>query len=239
MIPNRRSLRPCTLPSLHLYPLPSPPYPDPQPQPQPKIYKSASITFRRSPPDTYPQYLLCREIRNGHLVFHPIGGKVEPTDRDILETACREFVEETRLLSIPKFQELFPEYAISKSAAIQWLYQAITTCDQSARCAAEAPRLTQEPAPAYYDYPVSKEKNYYHRFYIIDLDLVNHLPSIKEFLHNIGEFYKTIDPELAKEKDAGKISELVWDSWIASPRLKRSKYSALSLFLASLIHKSK
>lgn len=190
----------------------------------PKILKSASITLRKYVPESlHPQYLLCREIRNGHLVLHPIGGKVEPTDRDILETACREFVEETRLLSIPKFSELFPEASINKSAAVEWLYQTITQYFQE---------------PAYYDYPVSKEKNYYHRFYIIDLCHIS-LVSIKEFLENIGEFYKMIDSSTTKEKDAGKISELVWDSWIASPRLKRSKYSTLSLFLTSFLHPSK
>ena len=222
-----RSPRSIQFPSLDLYPAastcPVASHTQSDLKPQPKIYKSASITFRRSTPDAHPQYLLCHEIRNGALVFHPIGGKVEPTDRDILETACREFVEETRLLSIPKFQELFPEAATSKSATIQWLYLA----------------LSQTPsAPDYYDYPVSKEKNYYHRFYVIDL---NHVPSssIKEFLHNIGAFYKTIDASATREKDAGKISELVWDSWIASPRLKRSKYSALSLFLASFLHTHK
>lgn len=220
--------RSVEFPSLDLYPaFTTCPLTHPQSDPQSKIFKSASITFRRSLPDLHPQYLLCREIRNGALVFHPIGGKVETTDRDILETACREFVEETRLLSIPKFQELFPEAATSKSATVQWLYQALF----------QTQAQTQDPSN-YYDYPVSKEKNYYHRFYIIDL---NHIPSssIKEFLHNIGAFYKTIDPETTREKDSGKISELVWDSWIASPRLKRSKYSALSLFLASFLQTKK
>jgi ribosomal protein L4 len=42
-------------------------------------------------------YLMCEEYRykEKKKLIHPIGGKVETFDNDILETAIREFIEET------------------------------------------------------------------------------------------------------------------------------------------------
>ncbi len=65
-----------------------------------KKYKSASLTFYN------PElgYLMCEEYRYKQKknLIHTIGGKVEDYDKDLLETAIREFMEETNLEFHPK-----------------------------------------------------------------------------------------------------------------------------------------
>lgn len=62
-----------------------------------KIYKSASLTFYNS---NYG-YLICEEYRykEKKTLLHPIGGKNENYDKNIFETAIREFIEETNILN--------------------------------------------------------------------------------------------------------------------------------------------
>ncbi len=210
------------------------PIPVPIPIPAP-TYKSASLVFRRSLPDHYPQYLLCKEVRNKKSppIYHPIGGKVEAYDKNILETACREFVEETRLLHLPEYLALASfcikcpdDVTDNKKSAIEHIYEAV------------------EPYATYIDYSVCPAKNYLHRYYIVDLHLIpddGPYVDLKEFLHNIGDFYKIqneIEEAVQKERerDAGKIISLKWDSGITHPKMKRSKYSTLCHFFVSGLH---
>ena len=57
------------------------------------MFRSCSLIFY------HPEYgyLLCEEYRKNKLCSHCIGGKCESFDASLLDTACREFMEETSL----------------------------------------------------------------------------------------------------------------------------------------------
>lgn len=110
------------------------------------IHKSASITFYSKKLG----YLLCKEIRDNKLVYHPIGGKYEEIDKSIEYTACREFIEETGILQNIEFINLLKN---KEESAINILYNI----------------LKNDESSYYFDYYVNKEKEYLHRYYIIDI----------------------------------------------------------------------
>jgi len=102
-----------------------------------KVYASASLTFFQSERG----YLMCNENRsrrkNGPKdtpMVNTIGGKVEPGDETILDTAIREFEEETGIV-IHNYKD--------------------TTLFDTIKC---------------FDYCCSKQKQLYHRFYIVSVD---------------------------------------------------------------------
>ncbi len=57
------------------------------------MFRSCSLIFY------HPEkgYLLCEEYRKNKLCSHCIGGKCESYDKTLVDTACREFIEETSL----------------------------------------------------------------------------------------------------------------------------------------------
>ena len=134
-----------------------------------KIFKSASLTFY----DKDLGYLLCEEFRYKEKknLIHTIGGKVETSDNNIFFTAIREFIEETNLES----HNFFNQKNLSKEELIKELVKMF------------------ENKVFYRDLCINKEFNYYHRYYMINLnveeimcqDIINNIHSLPDFFNGI------------------------------------------------------
>ena len=128
-----------------------------------KIFKSASLTFV----DDELGYLLCDEYRyrEKNNLIHPIGGKVETYDKDLLETAIREFIEETNL-------EQYPYNQIDKSSKNKLIENIKMIISQDIQ---------------FYDFCVGKELGYYHRYYSFNLKKIPQSDITDEFIKSIRE----------------------------------------------------
>ncbi len=128
-----------------------------------KTFKSASLVFI----DDGLGYLLCNEYRykEKSTLIHPIGGKVETYDKGLLDTAIREFVEETNL-------EQYPYIHIDKSDKNKLI---------------ENIKMIIRQDVIFYDLCVGKEFGYYHRFYSYNLKNIKESNALDEFKKSILE----------------------------------------------------
>ncbi len=173
------------------------------------IYKSASITF-------YSKnlgYLLCQEIRDNKLVYHPIGGKYEERDGSIEYTACREFIEETGILKNKDFINLVDE----ENKAIDFIYDI----------------LANDKVTNYYDFYVNIEKEYIHKYYIVNMDKLD--LKIIEIIKNIDSFY--INTFKENSNNGEYIVGLYWDKEFTTQNLNKKNYSMLTIYLSNLLKK--
>lgn len=111
-----------------------------------KIFKSASLTFY----DNTNGYLLCEEYRFNEkkTLIHPVGGKTESYDKNLLETAIREFIEESVLES----HDFINNSSNTKEELIIKINNIIKK------------NIT------YKDLNINKELNYYHRYYFVNME---------------------------------------------------------------------
>ncbi len=181
------------------------------------IFKSASITF-------YCKgfgFLLCKELRDNKLVLHPIGGKYEEYDETIEKTACREFIEETGILENSEFIDLLEkdENKSNEEKGIKLIYNLLLNNDIT----------------SYYDYYVNKDKKYIHRYYLVNVDLME--IKVRNVIKKLKGFYKKKYGENINEY----IYSLQWNTEIIknSVNLDRKKYSALTLYLATYLQNVK
>jgi 8-oxo-dGTP pyrophosphatase MutT (NUDIX family) len=146
-----------------------------------KIFKSASLVFI----DDELGYLLCNEYRykEKNTLIHPIGGKTETYDNGLLETAIREFVEETNL------EQYSYEY-IDKSDKNKLIENIMVIINQDVQ---------------FYDLCVSKESGYYHRFYSLNLKNIKQSDMFDEFKKSIIELPKFFNGNFKTEVDS-----LIW-----------------------------
>lgn len=128
---------------------------------QNKIFKSASLIFI----DDEMGNLMCEEYRYKEKknLIHPIGGKVEIFDNGLIETAIREFIEETNL-------EEYPYKYINKSSK-DVLIDSIKNIINS--------KIN------YYDLCLNKDYGYYHRYYLYDLKFLEESIELDEFKKSI------------------------------------------------------
>lgn len=152
-------------------------------------------------------YMVCKEARSNksYLQTHPIGGKVEATDRDPLYAALREFVEETKI------------DVITQRGAL--IYQDLE------------PLLSEV---VYWDVAVGQkvviEEEYLqsklHRFYLWNITFLEE--EVKEHLILLPTYYMDLPPE-TKEK----IDCLLWMTR-KKLRWDKKKSSLMNMFFLSL-----
>jgi 8-oxo-dGTP pyrophosphatase MutT (NUDIX family) len=159
------------------------------------IYKSASITWI-----WHNKTLLCREYRHGKLLIHPIGGKYEDHDGDISHTAIREFLEESNILQNPDFQLLL----LPHQSATEYFTTYVI------------------PKAQFYDYCVNQTHQYYHRYYIVELEEME--KTFQQILKNAHTWYQKRDSEC--------IEELIWNRGFY---FNKKKHSQLSFYLLSFL----
>jgi hypothetical protein len=176
-------------------------------------HKSASITFfckNRG-------YLLCMEIRDNKLVYHPIGGKYEDKDGNIEKTACREFIEETGILKNNDFIHL-----VNNGENQDILENSITYIHHI---------LKDMNASSYYDFYVNKDKMFIHRYYVINIDKIN--VDIKNIIIHLDDFYQNTFKEI-KNNDEYIVS-LNWNKEVNKSNLNKKNYSMLTIYLLNLV----
>ncbi len=149
-----------------------------------KLFASASITFYQNSRG----YLIANEFRwrEQKNFFHPIGGKVEPRDWDILFTAVREFVEETNF---------FLEKSITEKNSIYKLTALIYN------------QIADKVK--YLDKEVSPNGPLYHRFFIFNINRFTNL-KLRKLIVSLPEFYN----ELLKN-NLRKNTELNYLIWLS------------------------
>ncbi len=180
------------------------------------IYKSASITFYSKTNG----YLLCEEVRDNKLVYHPIGGKYEEFDKNIENTASREFIEETGILQNKDFIDFINKgdhFSNIKEKAIDYIYHI----------------LINNEITDYYDYYVNIEKEYIHKYYVIHIDKLEY--DFKNIIKNMDSFYESTFKELRNNDEY--IVSLYWDKEIMKNNLNRKRYSMLTIYLSNLLKK--
>ena len=129
---------------------------------QNKTYNSASLTFI----DDELGYLMCEEFRYKEKknLIHPIGGRVETFDNELIDTGIREFIEETNLLQYP--------YLYINKLDKNILINSIKNIIKS--------------KIDYIDLCINKDLEYYHRYYIYNLSFLS------DTTQEINEFKKSI-----------------------------------------------
>lgn len=120
-----------------------------KPEKPDKHYSSASLTFYSK----QKGFMMCNEYRyrEKKTLIHPIGGKTETYDNNILSTAVREFIEETDLLT---HESINNSLSMDKNSLIEYVYNLI------------------EPHCIYEDVCVNDAKNYHHRYYVFLIDKI-------------------------------------------------------------------
>ncbi len=182
------------------------------------IYKSASLLFF----DKEKGYLICQEMRDNKLLYHPIGGKYESKDNNIGETSIREFVEETMIYKNEKFQNLLPKkhYRVHISPECQEEYVMKDSIEYMYEKVFESENIE------YMDYVVNEKNNYVHRFYVVEMD------GMEEEIRNI---IKDMDKNYEK---SGKIEKLEWDKKIGkSKKVDINVYSRLMVLFNNSLRK--
>jgi hypothetical protein len=111
-----------------------------------KLFSSASLTFYHKTLG----YLICNEYRKTEQVnlYHVIGGKTEESDVDILYTAIREFVEETKIY-------------INKCVC----------SDENILNLTNNLYIIIKPHVTSFDLCVNPDKNLYHRYYLCNVNI--------------------------------------------------------------------
>ncbi len=184
------------------------------------VYKSASITFYSKTLG----YLLCKEVRDNKLVYHPIGGKYEERDESIEYTAAREFIEETGILKNVDFIHLLETNNKINSidiekCAIDFIYNLIVNNN-----------ITH-----YYDFYVNVNKEYIHKYYLINMDKLNE--NLMKIIKNMDIFYDDTFKESTNNNEY--IVSLFWDKGITKSNLNKKNYSMLTIYLSNLIKSNK
>jgi 8-oxo-dGTP pyrophosphatase MutT (NUDIX family) len=149
---------------------------------QNKIYKSASLTFF----DNEFGYLMCDEFRYKEKknLIHPIGGKVETYDNELIDTAIREFIEETNLEQYPYIYI----NKLNKDILIENIKNII------------------KHKIKYFDLCINGKLKYYHRYYRFELSsLENISEELIEFKKSIIELPKFFNGNFKTE-----INNLEW-----------------------------
>jgi len=105
-------------------------------------------------------YLVCEEFRykEKKKLIHTIGGKVEDYDLNLLETAIREFIEETNL----EIHPIINKDKLEKKQMITYIYNLIID------------------STYYIDICVNKENRFFHRYYLSNLGNCEFIDSIKK-----------------------------------------------------------
>ena len=150
-------------------------------------------------------YVLCTEERKGfpdinirNLQSHILGGKVDMTDKFPFESGVREFCEE--------LPYVFPGYSIKETILL--LLEAF------------------EPATKRYkDFLVSKQKNLYNRFYIVNLTEISD-DEIRESLYSSIDNWKP-----SSTGDSSFVKSLFF--WKPNDTLDVSATSLLEIFTAN------
>jgi hypothetical protein len=196
-----------------------------------KIFKSASLTFFSK----NRGFLLCKEHRDHRLVFHPIGGKYEKVDQNIEKTAAREFVEETGIIK----NEDYKKYIQNKLNA-DFLscperdFQNRNINHENINYQEEMINilynLLDQECTYYFDYYVNKERYYVHRYYLMNIDMIE--DQLKVIFEKIDEFYN----QIYSVKKNEYIDSLVWNKdIIQNKHLNKRNYSMLTIYLSSLL----
>lgn len=198
-----------------------------------KIFKSASITFF----DKIRGFLLCKEDRDRKLLYHPIGGKYEPEDVEIHMTAAREFVEETGILKCAEFisylqkSSFYQEYKENKNNLSNHKNKNINS--YVANHIFDALLLNSDIS-YYYDYYVNKDRNFVHRYYLVNLDFID--ANLAKIIQKIDLFYKNTFITCKNEY----IDSLVWNKEIIkNKRLHKNEYSMLTIYLSLFLRNTK
>jgi hypothetical protein len=127
-----------------------------------KNYKSASLIFY----DETLGYLLCEEFRYKKKLIHPIGGKVEIYDKNLLETSIREFIEETNL-------EVHEKFNPDKNNKEELIKKIIILIDKKYK---------------YFDICINNELNHYHRYFYVKL--INNIANeFIDIIKNLPDFF--------------------------------------------------
>lgn len=159
------------------------------------LYKSASLSFLWG-----DKLLLCREYRRGKLLIHPIGGKYEERDGEISHTAIREFLEESNILQNLDFQTLL----LPDQSPTEYFTTYVI------------------PKAQFYDYCVNQTHQYYHRYYIVELEEIQE--KFQQILQNAPQWYQKRDNEC--------IEEIIWHRGFRS---SKKKHSQLTFYLLSFL----
>ncbi len=150
-------------------------------------FASASLTFIHGKTGQ----LHCNEYRwgknenDGKNQYHLIGGKVEASDRDILYTAVREFVEETNI---------FMDKSLIKDNEISKLSNKIY--------------YQVKDKIKYFDIQVSQRANLYHRCFLFNVNKFSNVELRKKIL-GLPQFYNNL-----LNPDIREIKELNYLKWI-------------------------
>ncbi len=195
------------------------------------IYKSASITFYSK---KYG-YLLCQEFRDNKLVYHPIGGKYEDRDESIEYTACREFIEESGILKNNEFMSLLLNYTTSNQNILSYNKSLFNEREQKA-IDFIYDMLANDKITNYYDFYVNVDKEYIHKYYIVNIDYCD--SEFKKIIENIHTFYEDTFKEIGNNNEY--IVGLHWDKELTKSHLNKKNYSMLTIYLSNLLknHKS-
>ncbi len=149
-------------------------------------FASASITFTH---EKLGQ-LHCEEYRwglryeDGKNVFHLIGGKVEPEDKDILYTGVREFVEETNI---------FMDSKLVLNGNILELSNHIYNQLQD--------------KVKYYDILVSPRNNLYHRCFVFNINKLTDMKLRRKIMGLPGFYSKLVESNTRINKE---LNSLKW-----------------------------
>lgn len=190
------------------------------------IYKSASITFYSK---KYG-YLLCQEFRDNKLVYHPIGGKYEDRDKSIEYTACREFIEESGILKNNEFMNLLSNYISLDNNILCYNKSLFNEIEQKAIDFIYN-ILTNDKITNYYDFYVNVNKEYIHKYYLINIDYCDN--QFKKIIENINTFYEDTFKENGNNNEY--IIGLYWDKEIMKAHFNKKNYSMLTIYLSNLI----
>ncbi len=159
-----------------------------------KFFASASLTFYHSKKGELQcnQFRWYRDPNEGKNVNHLIGGKVEKTDRDILFTAIREFVEETNIYLDKDLFEQGEEESISNDK-IEILSKSLY--DQI------------RYKIKYYDLKVSARSNLYHRYFSFNVNWFSN-QILRGKILGLDRFYeKLLNPDTRDNKE---LNNLIW-----------------------------
>jgi hypothetical protein len=165
-----------------------------------KIYKSVSITFY----DNNLGYLFCEEFRyrEDKILNHPIGGKTETFDPNLFSAGLREFIEEANLLE----NKIINKESLEKQDLVLKLYNLFI---KNAK---------------FYNVCVNKDKNYFHRYFIIDISNKKN-NRVEEEIINLPVFfngiYKTEINNIFWTNDIGNIDFINQSSWLLKRLIKK------------------
>jgi 8-oxo-dGTP pyrophosphatase MutT (NUDIX family) len=154
-------------------------------------------------------YLVGQELRKKEkdFCFHPVGGKVEVFDKDPLDTAVREFIEETSLIAHGFFTEIannnFRKWISTNEINLNTKYPRYTTWIQN-----ELYDYCSE-SNVFYDHNLLNSHKI-HRYYIVDMSKINNNElnkSITEHILNLPFTYNQLEPQF---RVCDKMWSLFW-----------------------------